>query len=110
MLFVMFCPCTFNLMNQICFDPLKYIRTFRAAPLLLKIGQGTKTSCNVGHIKMLLISSAGLHLMSRLLQAGGDQRVSHEVLLLPQGEGMRRQVQKQKGIKLCFDQNQLISF
>lgn len=48
--------------------------------------------------------------MSRLLQAGGDQRVSHEVLLLPQGEGMRRQVQKQKGIKLCFDQNQLISF
>ena len=47
---------------------------------------------------MILISSAGLHLVSRLLQAGGDQRVSHEVLLLPQGEGVRRQVQKQKGI------------
>ena len=40
--------------------------------------------------------------MSRLLQTGGDKRVSHEVLLLPQGEGMRCQVQKQKGIKpLC---------
>ena len=45
------------------------------------------------------ISLSGLHLVSRLLQAGRDQRVSHEVLLLPQGEGMRRQVQKQKGSK-----------
>ena len=42
----------------------------------------------------------GLHLVSRLLQASCDKWLPHEVLLLPQGEGLWRQVQKQEGIAM----------